>query len=141
MLGIIVMTWIAFRSLKPIAWVIVSVAIGCLSALSVCWVVFDRIHLLTLVFGASLIGGAQDYGTYFYATDSPRMRVNLTHGNYCVGSPALTLALATTVIGYLGLALTPFPGLRQVAVFSAVGLVFMAYCDLLVPGFGVARHI
>ena len=48
--------------------------------------VFDRIHLLTLVFGASLIGGAQDYGTYFYATDSPRMRVNLTHGNYCVGS-------------------------------------------------------
>ena len=85
MLGIIV-TWIAFRSLKPIAWVIVSVAIGCLSRFIGLLGDFDRIHLLTLVFGASLIGGAQDYGTYFYATDSPRMRVNLTHGNYCVGS-------------------------------------------------------
>jgi predicted exporter len=125
MLGIIVMTWIAFRSLKPIAWVIVSVAIGCLGALSVCWVVFDRIHVLTLVFGASLIGGAQDYGIYFlcnrFAADACQLNSwqllrRLT--------PALTLALVTTVIGYLGLALTPFSGLRQVAVFSAVGLVF-----------------
>src|SRR5262249_12520291 len=33
-------------------------------------------------------------------------------------------ALITTVIGYLALALTPFPGLRQMAFFSAVGLIF-----------------
>jgi predicted exporter len=120
-----VMTWIAFRSLKPIAWVIVSVAIGCLGALSVCWVIFDRIHLLTLVFGASLIGGAQDYGTYFlcnrFAADARQLNSWQLLRRLM---PALTLALATTVIGYLGLALTPFPGLRQVAVFSAVGLVF-----------------
>jgi predicted exporter len=125
MLGIIVMTWIAFHSLKPIAWVIVSVGIGCLGALSVCWIVFDRIHLLTLVFGTSLIGGAQDYGTYFlcnrFAADARQLNSSeLLHRLM----PALGLALVTTVIGYLGLALTPFPGLRQVAVFSAVGLVF-----------------
>ena len=125
MLGIIVMSWIAFKSLKPIAWVIVSVVIGCLGALSVCWMVFDRIHLLTLVFGASLIGGAQDYGTYFlcnrFAADARQLN---SWQLLCRLMPALALALVTTVIGYLGLALTPFPGLRQVAVFSAVGLVF-----------------
>jgi predicted exporter len=125
MLGIILMTWIAFHSLKPIAWVIVSVAIGCLGALSVCWAVFDRIHLLTLVFGASLIGGAQDYGTYFlcnrFAADARQLNSWQLLRRLM---PALALALVTTVIGYLGLALTPFPGLRQVAVFSAVGLVF-----------------
>ena len=125
MLGIIVMTWIAFHSLKPIAWVILSVVIGCLGALSVCWVVFDRIHLLTLVFGASLIGGAQDYGTYFlcnrFAADAWQLNSWLLLRRLM---PALALALVTTVIGYLGLALTPFPGLHQVAVFSAVGLVF-----------------
>ncbi len=125
MLGIIVMTWIAFHSLKPIAWVIVSVAIGCLGALSVCWAVFDRIHLLTLVFGASLIGGAQDYGTYFlcnrFAADARQLNSWQLLRRLM---PALALALVTTVIGYLGLALTPFPGLQQVAVFSAVGLVF-----------------
>jgi predicted exporter len=38
--------------------------------------------------------------------------------------PALVLTLVTTVIGYMGLALTPFPGLRQMAVFSALGLIF-----------------
>lgn len=125
MLGIIVMTWIAFHSFKPIAWVIVSVAIGCLGALSVCWLVFDRIHLLTLVFGASLIGGAQDYGTYFlcnrYAADARQFDSGQLLRRLM---PAMILALVTTVIGYLGLALTPFPGLQQVAVFSAVGLVF-----------------
>jgi predicted exporter len=125
MLGIIVMTWIAFHSLKPIAWVIVSVGIGSLGALSVCWMVFDRIHLLTLVFGASLIGGAQDYGTYFlcnrFAADARQLNSWQLLRRLM---PALALALVTTVIGYLGLALTPFPGLRQVAVFSAVGLVF-----------------
>jgi predicted exporter len=125
MLGIIVMTWIAFHSLKPIAWVIVSVVIGCLGALSVCWAVFDRIHLLTLVFGASLIGGAQDYGTYFlcnrFAADARQLNSWQLLRRLM---PALVLALVTTVIGYLGLALTPFPGLQQVAVFSAVGLVF-----------------
>jgi len=32
--------------------------------------------------------------------------------------------LVTTLIGYLGLVLTPFPGLRQMAVFSVTGLIF-----------------
>jgi predicted exporter len=34
------------------------------------------------------------------------------------------LTLITTIIGYFGLVLTPFPGLRQMAVFSTVGLIF-----------------
>jgi predicted exporter len=125
LIGIIVLTWLSFRSLKPIALILVSVGIGCLGALSVCWLLFERIHLLTLVFGASLIGCAQDYGTYFLcyrlsadfqSLDSWRLLLRLL--------PAMALAMVTTVIGYLGLALTPFPGLRQMAVFSSLGLIF-----------------
>jgi predicted exporter len=37
--------------------------------------------------------------------------------------PGLLLALATSVIAYLMLGLAPFPGLRQMALFSATGLV------------------
>jgi hypothetical protein len=44
---------------------VLAIGIGFLGALSVCWLLFGRIHLLTLVFGASLIGVAQDYGIYF----------------------------------------------------------------------------
>jgi predicted exporter len=125
LIGIIALTWLAFRSFKPIALILVSIGVGLLGALSVCWLLFERIHLLTLVFGASLIGCAQDYGTYFLcyrlsrddqSLDSWRLLRRLL--------PAMTLAMLTTVIGYLGLALTPFPGLRQMAVFSSLGLIF-----------------
>src|SRR5262245_65098203 len=124
-LGIIVLMWITFHSLKPIALIMLSICVGCLGALSVCWLLFERVHLLTLVFGASLIGGAQDYGTYFLCNriapdaqpfDSWQLLRRLF--------PALLLTLVTTVSGYLVRGLAPFPGLRQMAVFSALGLIF-----------------
>ncbi len=123
--GIVLLTWLAFRSLQPIAWIMLSIGVGCLGALSVSWLVFGRVHLLTLVFGASLIGVAEDYGIYFlcsgFADDDRPADARRTLRPML---PALALALATSALGYLALALTPFPGLRQMAVFSAVGLVF-----------------
>ncbi len=124
MLGIVLLTWLTFRSFKPVGLTVVAIGLGFLGALSVCWLLFGRIHLLTLVFGASLIGVAQDYGIYFLchrlgadpALDSHRLLRRLL--------PGLGLTLLAAVIGYMGLALTPFPGLRHMAVFSALGLVF-----------------
>jgi len=122
--GILLLIWITFRSFKPIALVALSIAVGCLGALSIASLVFERIHLITLVFGASLIGVAQDYGIYFLCKrlganeqlDSWRLLRHIL--------PALILTLVTTLIGYFSLVLTPFPGLRQMALFSAVGLIF-----------------
>ncbi|HEY0490515.1 MAG TPA: MMPL family transporter [Telluria sp.] len=124
LIGIVLLTWLVFRSLKPIVLVLLSIGIGFLGALSVSMAVFGNVHLLTLVFGASLIGVAQDYGIYFLcnrlsadpALDSRTLLRRLL--------PGLALTLLAAVIGYLGLGFTPFPGLRQMAVFSAVGLVF-----------------
>jgi predicted exporter len=124
LIGIVLLTWLTFRSVKPISLIVLAIAVGFLGALSVCWLLFGRIHLLTLVFGASLIGVAQDYGIYFLChrlgadpqLDSPALLRRLL--------PGLGLTLLAAVIGYLGLALTPFPGLRHMAVFSALGLVF-----------------
>jgi len=124
MLGIVLLTWLTFRSIKPVTLTVLAIGVGFLGALSVCWLLFGRIHLLTLVFGASLIGVAQDYGIYFLChrlgadptLDSPRLLRRLL--------PGLGLTLLAAVIGYLGLALTPFPGLRHMAVFSGLGLVF-----------------
>jgi predicted exporter len=125
MLGIALLIWLTFRSLKPILWIMLSIGVGCLGALSICWLLFERIHLLTLVFGASLIGGAQDYGSYFLCNRLTRQGQVLDARQLLRRLfPALVLALVTTVVGYLALALTPFPGLRQMAVFSALGLIF-----------------
>jgi predicted exporter len=124
LIGILLLMWLAFRSLKPILLVVLSIGIGCLGALSVSWLLFDRIHLLTLVFGASLIGVAEDYGIHYFCTRLDRSQSPDPFEVMKKLLPGLTLALLTTVVAYLGLALTPFPGLRQMAVFSAVGLIF-----------------
>jgi predicted exporter len=90
----------------------------------VCWLLFGRIHLLTLVFGASLIGVAQDYGLYFLCHRLGAARETGSVALLRRLLPGLGLTLLAAVIGYMGLALTPFPGLRHMAVFSALGLVF-----------------
>ena len=125
LLGIVLLMWLAFYSLKPIVLIMVSIGVGCLGALSVCWLLFERIHLLTLVFGASLIGVRARLWHLFSMPSARRGQAMLDSCQLLRRLlPALLLALVTTVIGYMGLALTPFPGLRQMAVFSALGLIF-----------------
>lgn len=124
LIGIMLLVWVSFRSLRPIAYILILIGVGCLGALSVCLLLFERVHLLTLVFGATLIGVAQDYGIYFLcqrvgaqaSMDSSQLLRKLL--------PSLCLAVAAAMIGYLALAFTPFPGLRQMAVFSVSGLLF-----------------
>ena len=120
--GIVVLMWFTFRSPLPIGLVVLSLAVGTLGALSVSALLFDKLHLITLVFGASLVGVAEDYGIHYLC-----QRIGDRRDPWVVMRellPGLAFALLTTGVAYLGLALTPFPGLRQMAVFSAAGLVF-----------------
>jgi predicted exporter len=121
LLAVIALVLATFRAAGPMLLIAVSLVIGCAAGLSATVLVFGQVHLLTLVFGASLVGVAEDFGIHYFASrlgtpDQPRwalMRHLL---------PGLLLALATSVLGYLVLAVVPFPGLRQMALFSAVGL-------------------
>ncbi|WP_092754888.1 MMPL family transporter [Rhodoferax sp. OV413] len=120
--AVLLLVWLAFRSLRPIALVSLSLLVGCATALSVTALLFGKVHLLTLVFGASLVGVAEDFGIHYFATRQSRQGQArwAVMGNLL---PGLALALTTSVLAYLVLGLAPFPGLRQMAVFSSVGLV------------------
>jgi len=119
--GALLMMLLVFRRLR-ILLAFVPVGVGVLAGLTACVAVFGHIHVMTLVLGASLIGVAIDYPLHLLSKswtlqpwDSWRaLRATL---------PGLTLALLTNVIGYLALAFTPFPALKQVAIFSAAGLL------------------
>ncbi|HEX8955334.1 MAG TPA: MMPL family transporter [Burkholderiaceae bacterium] len=124
LIGVILLMWAAFRSPRPIVLILLSIGVGFLGAFIVCWTLFGRIHLLTLVFGASLIGVAQDYGIYFLCSRLSTAQETDSFTLLKRIMPGLLLTLLTTVTGYMGLALTPFPGLRQMALFSAFGLIF-----------------
>ncbi|MGZ4995884.1 MAG: MMPL family transporter, partial [Methylobacter sp.] len=54
--GIIVLLWVTFRSVRPLLLSSIAIGSGLLAALVVCVLFFGKIHILTLVFGASLIG-------------------------------------------------------------------------------------
>lgn len=119
--AVLLLAWLAFRSLRPILLVAMSLLIGCATALSITAMVFGNVHLLTLIFGASLIGVAEDYGIHWFASrrgKHPDQRWSLLR--YLL--PGLSLALLTSALAYLALGLAPFPGLRQMALFSVVGL-------------------
>nr|WP_240162387.1 transporter [Glaciimonas sp. PAMC28666] len=124
LLGIILLMWLTFGTFRTIGLIVLSIAIGCLGAFSICWLIFGRVHLLTLVFGASLIGVAQDYGIYFLCSRAGSDKALPSQQLLRRLLPGLLLTLVAAVIGYVGLALTPFPGLRQMAVFSVLGLIF-----------------
>ena len=119
--AVLLLVWLAFRSLRPILLVAVSLLVGCGVALAVTVLVFGKVHLLTLVFGASLVGVAEDYGIHWFASRQAAPRESrwtlLRHL-----LPGLWLALLTSALAYLALAMAPFPGLRQMALFSVVGL-------------------
>ena len=120
--AVLLLVWMAFRSLRPILLVGLSLLIGTGMAISATAIVFDRVHLITLVFGASLVGVAEDFGIHYFVTRQAMPRATPPSVMRFL-LPGMALALLTSVVAYLALGIAPFPGLRQMALFSAVGLV------------------
>ncbi|RON10717.1 hypothetical protein BK659_04170 [Pseudomonas brassicacearum] len=119
--GILLLLLLAFRRLRVLL-AFIPVLVGMLFGSVACVALFGHMHVMTLVLGSSLIGVAVDYPLHYLSKSWslkpwhswPALRVTL---------PGLTLSLATSCIGYLALAWTPFPALTQIAVFSAAGLL------------------
>ncbi|WP_017462211.1 MMPL family transporter [Dyella ginsengisoli] len=122
-LGIALLLIGMFRSPGPLLLAFLSTAAGVLAATVVSLLVFGQIYLLTLVFGAALLGEAVDYSIqYLTARANAGSRWDAAAGLRQV-RPALLLALATSLLGYALLAGVPFPALRQMAVFAMSGML------------------
>ena len=122
--GLLLLFILAFRRAVPLLLSFASVAYGSLVAFAFIHFWYGQLHLMTLVFGASLIGVSVDYslhylchhqGVYRAGAGSP---LEALHGLL----PALALGLLASLFGYACLLQTELPGLRQIAGFSLVGL-------------------
>jgi predicted exporter len=109
-----------FRSLYGVAIVLITVAIGFLYALLACFFIFPKVYILTLAFGTSLIGMSVDYCLYWLTTSIDDNKNSFERRRYLL--PGMFLALITTAMGYFLMAITPFPVLSQMAVFSIAGI-------------------
>ena len=117
----LLMIWV-FRSPRLLLLGFVSTALGIVCALAVTMLVFGKLHLLTLVFGASLIGEAVDYSIQYFVVYLGAQRDWDSRRGARAVRPALTVALATSLLGYAILTWVPFPALKQIACFAIVGI-------------------
>jgi predicted exporter len=111
-----------FRRLSPLLLNLLALVVGIGVAFAGTFLIFGEIHVAALLFGTSLIGVAVDYGLHYCAT---AFGAATTTGQQRLAyvMPAITLGLITTLIGYAALAIAPFPGLKQIAVFALIGLI------------------
>lgn len=112
------MLWL-FASLRPLILSLFIIIGGVFNAVVATRLIFGNIHVFTLVFGASLVGVAVDYCLHFLAE-----RWHTTTPGATLRSilPGITLGLITSAAAYGGMAIAPFPALRQIAVFTVSGL-------------------
>ncbi|MGQ2964396.1 MMPL family transporter [Methylophilus sp.] len=139
--GILLLMLVVYRTVRPLLLGLASVAWGILTALVVILLVYGKIHLITLVFGASLIGEAFDYSIQFFSARMAAGAQWQARSGVRKISSASTMALLTSLLGYAALAGAPFPALSQIAMFAMVGLVATwASVLLLLPVFLSRPH-
>lgn len=121
-IGIALLLLGVFRSPGPLLLAFLSTAVGVVAATTVSLLVFGQIYLLTLVFGAALLGEAVDYSIQYLTARANAGRAWQADKGLRQVRAALLLALATSLLGYALLGLVPFPALRQMAVFAVTGM-------------------
>lgn len=94
-----------------------SLATGIFIGFTTVHIVFGSIHILTMVFGASLVGVAVDYAFHYFSS-AVHHRRPLPHIFI-----AILMGLVSSIIGYIALFMAPFPGLQQMAIFCIAGLI------------------
>lgn len=120
--GIVLIMILVFRGARPLAASVLAIVGGVIFAFAICHSLWSSIHILTLLFGASLIGVAVDYSLhlYYFRFAFPSNAAHAKTHFY----PALLLSLLTSIVGYSALAMSGLETLQQVAVFSIAGLSF-----------------
>lgn len=140
MAGVLVLMLLVFRSLLPLFLSLSSIAIGIGFGVVTSTYVFGSVHVLTIVFGASLIGIVVDYSLHYFYHFLSHQRD--TSKNDAQSSPlfrAMLLSVLTSLVGYGALGLSDLLILKKVALFSCSGLV-MAWLSVMVLGPLVTRR-
>jgi predicted exporter len=129
-IGTLALVLLVFRGLRPILLGFLAIGTGVACAFAGTLLLFGELHTVALLFGVSLIGVSVDYSLqYFSEYFDPEAAT--PQGRLRRVAPGIAIGLITTLIGYLTLLLAPFPGLRQVAAFSVIGLIASVLTVLL----------
>ena len=122
-IGVLGLFWLLYRSLRYVALGLVPFAFGMLGAASVTLFVFSRVHAITLAFGSTLIGVCIDYPVHYFNHHFLDAQGKSADESLRDVWPGLLLGCLTSVVVFAGLGVSSFPGIREVAVFGATGVI------------------
>lgn len=128
LLVILLLTMLSFKSVRPIFMTLVLISGAVTAGLTALVLLFDKIHLLALVFAISLIGVAVDYAYHILLSARHTGKTGKALVRYML--PSLLMSGGTTLVSYLLLWLIPITFLHQVAVFVSAGLAFAIFTGL-----------
>jgi predicted exporter len=123
MLGLGLLLFLLFRSLRLLAVAALPLGAGFLVGLAACLAVYGRIHGVTLAFGSSLLGVALDFVEHLYCHQAVAPDPDGARGTLRQIAPAMITGAATPLVGFVALAGSGFRGLQEVALFSSTGLI------------------
>lgn len=129
-----------YRSPMMLAVVAVPLALGTLAGLAVVATVFGHVHGAALGFGMTMLGVVDDYPILLVTNRAPGESLRDTARRIW---PTLRLAVAAAVAGLAPMLASGFPGLAQLGLFAASGLVAAALATrfllpALLPADGLA---
>ncbi|WP_114325583.1 MMPL family transporter [Candidatus Colwellia aromaticivorans] len=128
LLAMLVMVYFVFRSKTALFAVILTIMNAVIYGFIALALLFDSVHIISLVFGVTLIGISIDY-CFHVLTELHNKKPSLTMVN-----KSIFLGFISTALGYILLTLAPMSFLSQVATFIIAGLVGAMVCVFtLVP--------
>ena len=117
--GLIVLLFIAYRSVLTVVLGGLPLASAGIAGLAAVSAVFGSVHGITLAFGFTLIGVAQDYPIHLFSHQHPGKSALQTARAVW---PTLATGVVSTCIAYLAFLRSGVSGLAQLACFTIVGL-------------------
>ena len=123
-IGMLVLLLIAYRSFGAVLLSALPLASAALAGTAAVGAVFGSVHGITLAFGVTLIGVAQDYPLHLL---SHRRRDRTPREVARDLWPTLATGVASTCIAYLTFLFSGVTGLQQLACFAVAGLAVAGF--------------
>ena len=123
--GFVILLLLAYRSVVPLIVTALPLLSGAVCGFAALALVFGQAHGITIAFGFTLLGVAQEYPIRVFS----HRRAGLTALQSVRGLwPLLATAIVSTCIAYLAFFASGVTGLQQLAVFTITGLIVAGAC-------------
>ncbi|MEE9342403.1 MAG: MMPL family transporter [Gammaproteobacteria bacterium] len=122
MIAVALLSLLVFRSWRALLCTALVLTTTVAVAVLITQLIFGHIHGLTLALGTTLVGVCIDYFIHSMVHAGNKTGVQRIRAIQQIW-PTLMTGGATTIIGYIALSISGFPGLQQVAVFTGSGII------------------